>query len=74
MASLLGSLGLGGRHTVAASQRVEAAYANNIYTRMFGVTPVIGAAGALSSYGNSRMRPDVIRAMTEASDFLRRPR
>ena len=70
VASLLGSLGWGGRHTVAASQRVEAAYANNIYTRMFGVTPVIGAAGALSSYGNSRMRPDVIRAMTEASDFL----
>ena len=69
MASVLGSLGLGGRE-VAAAQRVEAAYANNIYTKMFGVTPVIGAAGALSSYGNSRMRPDVIRAMTEASDFF----
>ena len=70
MAGVLASLGLSDRHTEAAAQRVEAAYANNIYTKMFGVTPVIGAAGALSSYGNSRMRPDVIRAMTEASEFL----
>ncbi|MGH9385511.1 MAG: aminotransferase class V-fold PLP-dependent enzyme [Vicinamibacterales bacterium] len=50
--------------------RTEAAYADNIYTKMFGVTPVVGAAGALSSYGNSRMRPEVIRAMADASEFL----
>jgi uncharacterized pyridoxal phosphate-dependent enzyme len=70
MGGVLGVLGLSDRHAEAAAPRVEAAYANNIYTRMFGVTPVIGAAGALSSYGNSRMRPDVIRAMNEASEFL----
>jgi L-seryl-tRNA(Ser) seleniumtransferase len=69
-AGVAGVLGWRGRAAGAAEPRVEASYENNIYTKMFGVTPVVGAAGPLSSYGNSRMRAEVMRAMAEASEFL----
>jgi L-seryl-tRNA(Ser) seleniumtransferase len=77
LATVLGALGFGGTPAAAhgaagqgRATRSEGHYTNNIYTRMFGVTPVVGAAGALSSYGNSRMRPEVMAAMAEASEFL----
>jgi L-seryl-tRNA(Ser) seleniumtransferase len=55
----------------AASAKVaKATYAENIYTRMFGVRPVIAAFEPLSRYGNSMMAPEVIDAMREAQEFF----
>ena len=45
-------------------------YRDNIYTRMLGVRPVLGAFETLTAYGNSRMSPAVMRAMTEANEFF----
>src|SRR6188508_229838 len=44
----------------AAAKAAKATYVDNIYTRMFGVRPVIGAFEPLSRYGNSFMAPEVI--------------
>ena len=54
----------------AAAKVAKATYADNIYTRMFGVRPVIGAFEPLSRYGNSMMAPEVIDAMREAQEFF----
>jgi len=54
----------------AAAKAAKATYVDNIYTRMFGVRPVIGAFEPLSRYGNSFMAPEVIDAMREAQEFF----
>jgi uncharacterized pyridoxal phosphate-dependent enzyme len=54
----------------AAAKAAKATYADNIYTRMFGVRPVIGAFEPLSRYGNSMMAPEVMEAMREAQEFF----
>ena len=54
----------------AAAKVAKATYADNIYTRMFGVRPVIGAFEPLSRYGNSMMAPEVIEAMREAQEYF----
>lgn len=56
-------------HGIAA-QKAKATYADNIYTRLLGVRPVVGAFETLSSYGNSRMPPEVVEAMAEAQAFF----
>jgi L-seryl-tRNA(Ser) seleniumtransferase len=54
----------------AAAKAAKATYADNIYTRMFGIRPVIGAFEPLSRYGNSFMAPDVMDAMRDAQEFF----
>ncbi len=54
----------------AAAKVAKATYADNIYTRMFGIRPVIGAFEPLSRYGNSFMTPDVMDAMRDAQEFF----
>jgi ABC-type branched-subunit amino acid transport system permease subunit len=41
----------------AASKAAKATHQNNVYTRLLGVRPVIGAFETLSRYGNSKMSP-----------------
>jgi uncharacterized pyridoxal phosphate-dependent enzyme len=71
LAAIGAALGLGTRTAHGAGQTVSAAtYENNIYTRLFGVRPVIGAFETLSRYGNSRLSPEVLQAMAEATEFF----
>ena len=48
----------------------KSTYTDNIYTRMFGIRPVIGAFEAFTSYGNSRMSSTVLKAMAEANEYF----
>ena len=43
---------------------------DNVYTRLFGVRPHIGAHEHLSSTGGSRMPPEVLEAMAEANRYF----
>jgi len=54
----------------AASAAHGSTYADNIYTRMFGVRPIYGAFESLTSYGNSRPSAEVQQAMAAASDYF----
>ena len=49
---------------------VAADLKDNIYTRLLGVRPHIGAHEHLSSTGGSRMPPEVIEAMAEANRYF----
>lgn len=64
----------GGEGTVAGTssdpEAVAADLRENVYTRMLGVRPHIGAHSHLSSMGGSRMPPEVMEAMTEANRFF----
>ena len=51
-------------------EAVAADLQQNVYTRMLGVRPHIGAHSHLSSMGGSRMPPEVMEAMTEANRFF----
>ncbi len=70
LASVASTFGFEGVARAAASQAAKATYQNNIYTRMFGVRPVVGAFETLSRYGNSKMSTDVLQAMAEAQEFF----
>ena len=61
-----------GAETGAASDpdAVSADLQDNVYTRLLGVRPHIGAHSHLSSMGGSRMPPEVMEAMTEANGFF----
>ena len=48
----------------------RATYDDNIYTRLLGVQPVIGAFETLSHYGNARLPAEVLDAMAEATEFF----
>ena len=43
---------------------------DNVYTRLLGVRPHIGAHEHLSSMGGSRMPPEVVEAMAEANRYF----
>jgi L-seryl-tRNA(Ser) seleniumtransferase len=71
VAGLAAALGFQTRLSAGAAQATaRATYQDNIYTRMFGIRPVIGAFETLSRYGNSRMSPEVLAAMAEATEFF----
>lgn len=70
LATVASTLGFETIARAAAAKTARATYQDNIYTRMFGVRPVIGAFEPLSRYGNSMMSPDVMQAMTEAQEFF----
>ncbi len=70
LAAVASSFGFEGVARAAASKAAKATYQDNIYTRMFGIRPVIGAFEPLSRYGNSMMSGDVIQAMGEAQQFF----
>jgi L-seryl-tRNA(Ser) seleniumtransferase len=70
IAAIGAALGLRSSGAAAVQMAETATYENNIYTRMFGVRPVIGAFETLSRYGNSRLSPEVLQAMAEATGFF----
>ncbi|MFN0181292.1 MAG: hypothetical protein ACKVZ0_20995 [Gemmatimonadales bacterium] len=47
-----------------------AGLANNIYTRLLGVRPHLGAHEHISRLGGGRMAPEVLAAMAEANDYF----
>jgi L-seryl-tRNA(Ser) seleniumtransferase len=49
---------------------IEAAYKDNIYTRLLGVRPHLPAHEHISDLGGSRMPPEVMNAMGEANEFF----
>ena len=67
----VGGYGSGGGDDVGGGSTdpdsVAADLKDNIYTRLLGVRPHIGAHEHLSSTGGSRMPPEVIEAMAEAN-------
>ena len=70
LATVASTFGFEGIARAAASKAAKATYQDNIYTRMFGIRPVIGAFEPLSRYGNSMMSPDVMQAITELSEIF----
>ena len=60
----VGPLGYGGRPNTA--ERLE----DNIYTRLLGVRPHIGAHEHITTMGGSRMPPEVLEAMVEANEYF----
>lgn len=59
---------LGGIPAVARTQPVYGS--ESIYTRMFGIRPLLCARGHTTAYGGSLMPAEVMRAMVEANDFF----
>ncbi len=58
------ALGYGGHaNTVAALE-------DNIYTRLLGVRPHMGAHEHITTMGGSRMPPEVLEAMVEANEYF----
>jgi len=57
-------LGYGGHANTAASLE------DNIYTRLLGVRPHIGAHEHITTMGGSRMPPEVLEAMVEANEYF----
>ena len=66
--SLGGSDGAGGLD--GDPESLAADLRNNVYTRLLGVRPHIGAHEHLSSMGGSRMPPEVMAAMAEANRYF----
>ena len=62
--------GPGGPGGPADPDAVAADLQDNVYTRMLGIRPHVGAHSHLSSMGGSRMPPEVMEAMTEANRFF----
>lgn len=60
----------GGARADPGAVAVEMRHAENIYSRMLNVRPVIGAFETLTAFGNSRLSPEVLRAMQEASQHF----
>jgi seryl-tRNA(Sec) selenium transferase len=52
------------------SANTEASLRDNVYTRLLGVRPHLGAHEHISRLGGGRMAPDVVRAMAEANDYF----
>ena len=56
---------------VPAISRAEPVYGReSIYTRMFGLRPLLCARGHTTAYGGSLMPAEVMRAMVEANDYF----
>ena len=56
-------LGSGGPNTEANLQ-------DNIYTRLLGIRPHLGAHEHITTMGGSRMPPEVVQALVEANDYF----
>jgi L-seryl-tRNA(Ser) seleniumtransferase len=54
----------------ADATEIEARLRNNIYTRLLGVRPHLGAHEHISRLSGSRMPPEVVEAMVEANEFF----
>ncbi len=48
----------------------QTALSDNIYTRLLGVRPHLGAHEHISRLGGGRMPPEVVEAMAEANDYF----
>jgi D-glucosaminate-6-phosphate ammonia-lyase len=70
LATVASTFGFDAVARAAAAKAAKATYQDNIYTRMFGVRPVVGAFETLSRYGNSKMSAEVLQAMAEAQEFF----
>ena len=57
-------LGYGGQPNTLASLE------DNIYTRLLGVRPHLGAHEHITTMGGSRIHPDVLEAMVEANEYF----
>ena len=53
-----------------SAEDVRAALADNIYTRLLGVRPHLGAHEQISRLSGSRMAPETMDAMVEANRFF----
>lgn len=62
--------GLRGAAAYAAPSDAKIYGADSIYTRMFGIRPLLCARGHTTLYGGSLMPPEVMRAMVEANDYF----
>jgi hypothetical protein len=69
VATIASAVGLEGIARAATAKAARATMQDNVYTRLLGVRPVIGAFETLSRYGNSRMSPEVLQAMAEAQEY-----
>ena len=77
LAGALGTTGCAGEGVGAASDLGYGGHANtaagledNIYTRLLGVRPHIGAHEHITTMGGSRMPPEVLQAMVEANEYF----
>jgi len=70
LAALASAFGFEGVARAAAAKAAKTTIQDNIYTRLLGVKPVIGAFETLSRYGNSRMSDAVLKAMAEAQEYF----
>ena len=59
-----------GEASLTAPANSEATLRNNIYTRLLGVRPHLGAHEHISRLGGGRMSPEVMQAMLDANDFF----
>ena len=48
----------------------EASLQDNIYTRLLGIRPHLGAHEHITTMGGSRMPPEVVQALVEANDYF----
>ncbi len=48
----------------------KALHGDSIYTRLFGIRPLVTCRGHTTIYGGSLMPPEVLRAMAEANDHF----
>ena len=77
VAGALGTTGCAGSSIGMASDLGYGGHANtaagledNIYTRLLGVRPHIGAHEHITTMGGSRMPPEVMEAMVEANEYF----
>jgi uncharacterized pyridoxal phosphate-dependent enzyme len=70
VATVASAFGFEGVARAAAAKAAKATIQDNVYTRLLGVRPVVGAFETLSRYGNSRMSAEVLKAMAEAQEFF----
>ena len=52
------------------SDDLETVYSDNIYTRLLGVRPHLPAHEHITRLGGNRLRPEVLKSMRQANDFL----
>ena len=79
-AGLVGSVGVSCAPAAPSTDAAEvdfgggantrASLEDNIYTRLLGVRPHLGAHEHISRLGGSRMPPEVMEAMVEANDYF----
>ncbi|MCH7474941.1 MAG: aminotransferase class V-fold PLP-dependent enzyme [Gemmatimonadetes bacterium] len=56
--------------TFGGGPNTEASLDDNIYTRLLGVRPHLGAHEHITTLGGCRMPPEIMQAMVEANDYF----